>query len=60
MTVLLIADHDNKSLKDATRKALAAAAKMGDDVHVLVQGQQCEGLSKAAANLSGVTTVLQF
>ncbi len=38
MAVLLIAEHDNASLKDATHKALTAAAKMGGDVHVLVAG----------------------
>ncbi|MDO8354166.1 MAG: electron transfer flavoprotein subunit alpha/FixB family protein, partial [Aestuariivirga sp.] len=35
MAVLLIAEHDNKSLKDATHKALTAATQMGGDVHVL-------------------------
>jgi electron transfer flavoprotein alpha subunit len=58
MAVLLIADHDNKSLKDATHKALTAAAKMGGDVHVLVAGKNCEGVAKAAAKLAGVKKVL--
>ena len=38
MTTLLIAEHDNKVLKDATSKALTAAKAMGGDVHVLVAG----------------------
>jgi electron transfer flavoprotein alpha subunit len=40
MAVLLIAEHDNKGLKDATHKALTAAAQMGGDVHVLVAGNK--------------------
>ena len=58
MAVLLIADHDNKNLKDATHKALTAAVKMGGDIHVLVAGQKCEAVAKAAAKLSGVKKVL--
>ena len=38
MTTLLIAEHDNKSLKDSTNKALTAAKALGGDVHVLVAG----------------------
>ena len=38
MATLLLAEHDNKSLKDATNKALTAAKQMGGDVHVLVAG----------------------
>ena len=48
MAVLLIAEHDNKSVKDATHKALTAAAQMGDDVHVLVAGNNA-GPAAAAA-----------
>ncbi len=41
MPTLLIAEHDNKSLKDATNKALTAAKAIGAEVHVLVAGQSC-------------------
>jgi electron transfer flavoprotein alpha subunit len=58
MAVLLIAEHDNTSLKDATHKALTAASQMGGDVHVLVAGNKAEGAAKAAAKLSGVAKVL--
>jgi electron transfer flavoprotein alpha subunit len=58
MTVLLIAEHDNASIKDATHKALTAAAQMGGDVHVLVAGHKADGAAKAAAQLSGVKKVL--
>ncbi len=43
MTTLLIAEHDNTSLKDATAKALTAAKALGGDVHVLVAGKDAQG-----------------
>ncbi|MGQ0484620.1 MAG: electron transfer flavoprotein subunit alpha/FixB family protein [Hyphomicrobiales bacterium] len=58
MAVLLIAEHDNKSLKDATHKALTAAAQMGGEVHVLVAGNKAEAAASQAAKLAGVTKVL--
>ena len=58
MTVLLIAEHDNKSLKDATNKALTAAKALGGDVHVLVAGKGCRAVADAAAKLDGVKKVL--
>ncbi|MBC8036809.1 MAG: electron transfer flavoprotein subunit alpha/FixB family protein [Rhizobiales bacterium] len=58
MAVLLIAEHDNAHLKDATHKALTAAAKIGSDVHVLVAGNKAEGAAAHAAKLSGVKKVL--
>ena len=58
MAVLLIAEHDNASLKDATSKALTAALKMGGDVHVLVAGHNAGAAAAAAAKLSGVKRVL--
>jgi electron transfer flavoprotein alpha subunit len=58
MAVLLIAEHDNATLKDATHKALTAAAQMGGDVHVLVAGNKADSAAKAAAKLTGVKKVL--
>jgi electron transfer flavoprotein alpha subunit len=58
MTTLLIAEHDNKSLKDATSKALTAAKALGGDVHVLVAGKDCRAVAEAAAKLDGVAKVL--
>jgi len=58
MTTLLIADHDNKSLKDATAKALTAASDLGGDVHVLVAGKDCGPAAEEAAKLTGVAKVL--
>jgi len=58
MTTLLIAEHDNASLKDATNKALSAAKDLGGDVHVLVAGANCRPAAEAAAKLDGVAKVL--
>jgi electron transfer flavoprotein alpha subunit len=58
LTTLLIAEHDNTSLKDSTNKALTAAAALGGDVHVLVAGKGCKPVADAAAKLSGVSKVL--
>ena len=58
MTTLLVAEHDNKTLKDATNKALTAAKAIGGDVHVLVAGKDCKAVADAAAKLDGVKKVL--
>ena len=58
MATLLIAEHDNASIKDATNKALTAAAALGADVDVLVAGQNAKGAADAAAKLAGVKKVL--
>jgi electron transfer flavoprotein alpha subunit len=58
MTTLLIAEHDNKTLKDATHKALTAAKALGGDVHVLVAGKGARAVAEAAGKLDGVSKVL--
>ena len=58
MTTLLIAEHDNTTLKDATNKALTAAKGLGADVHVLVAGKGARAVAEAAAKLDGVGKVL--
>src|SRR5262245_15972002 len=58
MTTLLLAEHDNKALKDATPKALTAAKTLGQPVHVLVAGKNCRPVAEAAAKLGGVSKVL--
>jgi electron transfer flavoprotein alpha subunit len=58
MAVLLLAEHDNKTLAPATAKALTAAAKFGDEVDILVAGENARGVAEAAAKLSGVRKVL--
>jgi electron transfer flavoprotein alpha subunit len=58
MAVLVIADHDNASLKGATLHTLGAAQKLGGEVVVLVAGQGCAGAATAAAQAQGVSKVL--
>jgi electron transfer flavoprotein alpha subunit len=55
---LLVAEHDNASLRDATAKALTAALALGAPVHVLVAGHKCQPAAQAAAKLAGVAKVL--
>lgn len=57
MTSLVIADHDNASLKDSTLNAVAAAAHLGD-VDILIAGSDCAGAAAAAAKVAGVSKVL--
>jgi electron transfer flavoprotein alpha subunit len=58
MATLLIAEHDNKNLKDATNKALTAAIALGGELHVLVAGLECRAVAQAASKLKGVGKVL--
>ncbi|WP_374630556.1 electron transfer flavoprotein subunit alpha/FixB family protein [Pannonibacter indicus] len=58
MTTLLVAEHANGALNDATGKALTAAVKLGGDVHVLVAGKGARSAAEAAAKLAGVAKVL--
>ena len=58
MATLLMAEHDNKTLKDSTNKALTAAKAIGAEVHVLVAGKDCEAVADAAAKLDGVKKVV--
>ena len=58
MPTLLLAEHDNSALKDATAKALTAAKAIGGEVHVLVVGHNCQAVAAAAAKLDGVSKVL--
>jgi electron transfer flavoprotein alpha subunit len=58
MPTLLIAEHDNKTLRDATAKAVTAGKALGGDVHVLVAGLNCRGVAEQAAKLDGVSKVL--
>lgn len=58
MATLLIAEHDNSELNEATNKALTAAKEMGGDIHVLVAGKGSGAVADAAAKLDGVAKVL--
>lgn len=58
MTILVIAEHNNSSLKGDTYKTVQAASLLGAEVHLLVAGEQCQGAATEAAQVSGVTKVL--
>ncbi|MCC7225527.1 MAG: FAD-binding protein [Burkholderiaceae bacterium] len=58
MSVLVIAEHDNAHLKGATLNTVAAAAKMGGDVHVLIAGSGAQAVADQAARIAGVSKVL--
>ncbi len=57
MPILVIAEHDHTSLKAATLNTVAAARKIGGDIHVLVAGTGCQAAAQAAAQLQGVAKV---
>jgi len=58
MKTLIVAEHDNQSLKAATLNAVAAAQQLGGDIDVLVVGSGCQAAADAAASVSGVASVL--
>ncbi len=58
MTALVIAEHDNASIKGATLNTVTAAAQLGGEVHVLVAGANAAAAAAAAAQIAGVTKVL--
>jgi len=58
MTALVIAEHDNQSLKPATLNTVTAALACSSDVLVLVGGHPCEAVAKAAAQIQGVKKVI--
>jgi electron transfer flavoprotein alpha subunit len=58
MSVLVIAEHDNQSVRSATLNTVAAAAKIGGDIVVLVAGSNCGAAAKAAAAIAGIRKVL--
>ena len=58
MTILVIAEHDNLSLKPATLNTVAAALACGGDVHVLVAGHLADGVAQSASQLAGVAKVI--
>jgi electron transfer flavoprotein alpha subunit len=58
MTILVIAEHDNASIKAATLNTVAAASKIGGDIHLLVAGSNAQGAADAAAKIAGVSEVL--
>lgn len=58
MSVLVIAEHDNRELKPATRNTITAALAFNDEIHVLVAGAGCRAVADSAAQVQGVKKVL--
>ena len=58
MTILVIAEHDNATVKGATLNTIAAAQKIGGDIHVLIAGHNAQAAADAAAKIAGVSKVL--
>jgi electron transfer flavoprotein alpha subunit len=58
MSILVVAEHDGKTVKKATLNAVAAAQKLGGEIHVLVAGQGAGEAAKAASQIAGVKKVL--
>lgn len=58
MSILVIAEHDNETLKSATLNTVTAALAIGADVDVLVAGHNCDGVAQQAAKIAGVKSVL--
>lgn len=60
MTSLVIAEHDNASIRPATLNTVTAAAQCGGDVHVLVAGKGAQAAAQAAARIAGVAKVIHI
>ncbi|PXF33029.1 electron transfer flavoprotein subunit beta [Pokkaliibacter plantistimulans] len=58
MSILVVAEHDNHSLKPATLNTLGAAQQLGSDITVLVAGQHCGAVAEQAARAAGVSKVI--
>jgi electron transfer flavoprotein alpha subunit len=58
MGILVVAKHDNESLDESSAKTVAAAAKLGEEIHVLVAGKDCKPAAEEAAKVEGVGKVI--
>ena len=58
MSILVIAEHDNKELKVATLNTVAAASEIGGDIEILIAGNECEDVANQAAQIPGVKKIL--
>jgi electron transfer flavoprotein alpha subunit len=58
MAILVVADHDNRSIKPATLPVISAAQKAGGDIAVLLAGKDCKAAAEAAAKIAGISKVL--
>ncbi|MCP4595642.1 FAD-binding protein [Neptuniibacter sp.] len=58
MAILVIAEHDNNTLKGATLNTITAAQQMGDELHLLVAGSNCQAAAEAASKVNGISKVI--
>ena len=58
MAILVVADHDNRTLAARTLNTVAAARAIGGETHLLVAGHQCDDVAKQACSIAGITKVL--
>lgn len=58
MSILVVAEHDNDSIKASTLVAVAAAQAIGGDIEILIAGSGCSGASEAASKIAGISKVL--
>ncbi|WP_415903353.1 electron transfer flavoprotein subunit alpha/FixB family protein [Neptuniibacter sp. QD29_5] len=58
MTILVIAEHDNRTLKPVTLNTVTAAMQIGGDIHLLVAGSNCKAVAVSASEIAGVSKVL--
>ncbi len=58
MSILVIAEHDNGSLKASTGNAISAAQKIGGEITILVAGHQCQAAAEGASKIAGISKVL--
>ena len=59
MSILVIAEHDNNSLKGSTLNTVGAASQIGGDIDILVVGSECNGAAQQAAQINGVNKVIK-
>lgn len=59
MSILILAEHDNSSIKSSTLNTVTAATEIGGDIHILVAGSNCDGAAQAAAQIAGVSKVIK-
>jgi electron transfer flavoprotein alpha subunit len=60
MSILVIAEHDNKNLKGATLNTLNAATQIGDEIHLLVAGHETNNVVEESQSLNGVTKIINI
>lgn len=59
MTILVVAEHDDESIKPSTLNTVTAAVALGDDVHLLVAGNGCDAAASAGAAINGISKVMK-